>query len=126
MAELLFVSVVPYNDWKFHPSNSILHSESTWLFFASYRFCKFGNFRENFIFANSFKRHICDVKIRDYSSVNDRVISPFPEDFIYTKLRSFAKIKPSQIFPNLQKILSGTISECQSVWIQIRTNIFRS
>ena len=25
-------------------------------------YCKFGNFRENFIFANSVKRHICDVK----------------------------------------------------------------
>ena len=26
-------------------------------------YCKFGNFPENFIFANSGKRHICDVKI---------------------------------------------------------------
>ena len=25
--------------------------------------CKFINFRENFIFADSVKRHICDVKI---------------------------------------------------------------
>ena len=25
------------------------------------RYCKFRNFRENFIFANSVKRHICDV-----------------------------------------------------------------
>ena len=47
-------------------------------------YCKFGNFRENFIFANSINRHICDVKP---SSVNDRVISPFREDFIFTKLR---------------------------------------
>ena len=28
-------------------------------------YCKFGNFRENLIFANSFKRHICNVKNRD-------------------------------------------------------------
>ena len=28
----------------------------------SAKYCKFGNFRENFIFANSVKRHICDVK----------------------------------------------------------------
>ena len=28
-------------------------------------YCKFGNFHENFIFAKSFKGHICDVKIRD-------------------------------------------------------------
>ena len=55
------------------------------------RYCKFGNFCENFILANSIKRHICDIKIRDWhdlpSSVNDRVISPFCEDFIFTKLR---------------------------------------
>ena len=24
------------------------------------KYCKFGNFRENFIFANNVKRHICD------------------------------------------------------------------
>ena len=28
-------------------------------------YCKFGNFRENFIFANSVKTHIFDVEIRD-------------------------------------------------------------
>ena len=40
-----------------------------WVFTAtllvfSYRssYCKFGNFRENFIFSNSVKRHICDEK----------------------------------------------------------------
>ena len=27
-------------------------------------YCKFGNVRENFISANSVKRHICDVKMR--------------------------------------------------------------
>ena len=32
-------------------------------------YCKFGNFRENFIFTNSVKRHICDVKICDYDIV---------------------------------------------------------
>ena len=55
-------------------------------------YCRFGNFRENFIFANSFKRHISDVKnsrIRQDLpiSINDRVISPFREGFIFTKLR---------------------------------------
>ena len=39
-------------------------------------------------------------------SVNDRMISLLPEDFIFTKLRmrSFAKIKHSRKFPNLQQI----------------------
>ena len=31
--------------------------------------CKFGNFRENFIFANSVKRHNCDVKIREQGMI---------------------------------------------------------
>ena len=36
-------------------------------------------------------------------SVTDRVISPFREDFLFTKLlRSFVKIKASRKFPNLQ------------------------
>ena len=34
---------------------------STWHWW----YCKSGNIRENFIFANSVKRHICDAKIRD-------------------------------------------------------------
>ena len=54
--------------------------------------CKFGNFRENFIFANSVKRHICDVKYSRLEhhftrSVNDRAITPFREGLIFTKLR---------------------------------------
>ena len=32
-------------------------------------YCKFRNFRENFIFANSIKRHICDVKNRDQGMI---------------------------------------------------------
>ena len=54
-------------------------------------YCKFGNFRENFIFANSVKRHICDEKSRTGHdipiSVKDRVISPIREGLIFTKLR---------------------------------------
>ena len=55
-------------------------------------YCKFGNFHENFIFANSIKIHICDVRnsrlVHDISvSVNDRVILPFCEGFNFTKLR---------------------------------------
>ena len=55
---------------------------------------KFGNFCDDFIFANSFTRHICDVKnsrlghdLLKFISVNDRVISPFCEDFNLTKLQ---------------------------------------
>ena len=33
--------------------------------FCSVYYCKSGNFRENFIFANSVKRYICDAKICD-------------------------------------------------------------
>ena len=55
-------------------------------------YCKSGNFRENFIFANSVKRHTCDRKISRLwydlpISVVDRVISPFLDDFIFMKLR---------------------------------------
>ena len=49
------------------------------------------NLRENFIFSSSVKRHICDVENlrqrRDLPiSINNRVISPIREDFIFTKL----------------------------------------
>ena len=68
-------------------------------------YCRFRNFRENFIFANSIKRHISDVqnsRLRQDLpiSINDRVILPFREGFIFTKL--LAKKKFSRKFPNLQ------------------------
>ena len=45
---------------------------------------------ENFIFANSLKRHICDVKNSRLGhdlpiSVNDKVIPSFRMDFIFMK-----------------------------------------
>ena len=55
-------------------------------------YCKSGNFRENFILANSDLRHICDdINLRLGHDlpifVNGRVITPFREGFIFTKLR---------------------------------------
>ena len=42
-------------------------------------YCKFGNFRDNFLFTNSVKRHICDIKKLQLgldfpTSVNDTVV----------------------------------------------------
>ena len=51
------------------------------------RYCKSGNFRENSIFANSVKRHICVVKIgtRAWCTyISKRVILLFCQDSIFT------------------------------------------
>ena len=50
-------------------------------------YCKSGNFRKNFIFANSVKRHTCDIKNSRLRhdlpiSVIVSVILRFREDFI--------------------------------------------
>ena len=60
---------------------------------VSVNHCKFGNFRKNIIFANRVKRHICDIKNPRQghdlpTSVNYRVILPFREGFILTKIRN--------------------------------------
>ena len=79
-------------------------------------YCKFRNFRENSIFAKMVKRHICDTqssRLRHYLdiSVNDRLILLF-------RIRSFAKIKPSPKFPNLQYELTDitAIREKLQLW----------
>ena len=67
--------------------------------FARSDYCKFGNFHDNFIFANCIKRHSCDVKNLPLghdlpSSVNDKMIS---RGFYFQEtshVRSFVKIKP--------------------------------
>ena len=58
----------------------------------SSKYCRSGNFRENFIFADSIKRHVCDIKYSPLGhdlpiSVKDRIFSPFREDFVFRKLR---------------------------------------
>ena len=55
-------------------------------------YCKSGRFCENFIITKSIKRHSFGAKnsrlVHDLPiSVIGRVISPFREDFIFTKLR---------------------------------------
>ena len=70
------------------------------------KYCKFRNFRENFIFVNSIKRPICDVRKSRLGhdiciSVNDRVILPFHEGFHFTKLRinkTLAKISEFTVY----------------------------
>ena len=75
--------------------------------------CKFGNFRENFVFANNAKRQVCDFKNSRlghdlHISVIYRVISPFREGFIFTKFRIF---EVSQKYPNLQFLYLIKFSE---------------
>ena len=68
-----------------------------------YGFCRFRNFRKNFIFANSIKIHI--------SATKARYINKRQSDFAIWRglnfhepshMQSFVKIKSSRKFPNLQ------------------------
>ena len=68
-------------------------------------YCKLGNFRENFIFANGVKRHIFATKAYiTYISQHhtDLAISRGVYFHETSHMRSFANIKPSQKFPNVQ------------------------
>ena len=88
-------------------------------------YCKFGNFRENCIFANSVKTHICDVENsrqwRDLPlSENDRVISSIRGIFYFhetSHMRSFAKIRPSRNF----RIYSTTSPELKHTHARTQT-----
>ena len=72
-------------------------------------YCRFGNFRENFIFVNSIKRHISDVKNSQLRqdlpiSINERAIFISRGFYFHETLhmQSFPKIKSSRKFTNLQ------------------------
>ena len=81
------------NAVKHEHSNKILYICAVFsLNFNMFLYCKFGNFRENFSFANSVRGHISDVQTSRLRhdlpiSVNDRVILLFREGLIFTKLR---------------------------------------
>ena len=62
------------------------------MFYLDSKYCKFGNFRENLIFANRVESHICHIENSrlEYdlpAPVNDRKILTFRKGFIFTKLR---------------------------------------
>ena len=65
------------------------------MFFGSY--CNFGNFRENVIFVNCIKRHICDAIIAtEYSRYFAGGGGVFSRNFAYANC--FAKINPRKNF----------------------------
>ena len=75
---------------------------------TSVLYCKFGNFREHFIFANSVKRDICHIKNSRLghdipTSVNDSDIAISRGFYFHetSHMRSFAKITLAK-FPNFQ------------------------
>ena len=64
-------------------------------------YCRFGNFCENFIFVNSIKRHISDVKNSQLRqdlpiSINEKVILPFREGFISRNF-AYAKYRKNKV-----------------------------
>ena len=59
-----------------------------WVYTFAGDYCKFGNFRENFIFANSDKRHIWDVK-------NSRLGHDFREE-LFSRNFSYAKFSENK------------------------------
>ena len=68
-----------------------LNTNETVPVLKSVKYCRLGNFRENFIFSNNVKQDICDVKNSRHGhnltiSVKDRVIWPLQEGFIFTEL----------------------------------------
>ena len=72
-------------------------------------YCKFGNFHENLIFANSVKRHICDVQISRLRPdlplfVNHRVILLFLAGLVFTKLKfAYAKFRENKALAKISE-----------------------
>ena len=85
-------------------------------------------FVASFIFANSDLRHICDNMNSQLGHdllilVNDRVISPFREDFIFTKLRICEvsrKLNPHENF-RIYSTISDTVTYIMDLADEILT-----
>ena len=68
---------------------------------------RFGNFRKNFIFANSIKRHITDFKNSRLRqdlpiSINDRVILPFREG-LFSRNFAYAKFRENKVLAKISE-----------------------
>ena len=74
-------------------------------------YCKFGNVRENFIFANIVKRHICDPqssRLRHdlHVSVNDGVNLRYFARVLFSRNFAYAKFRENK---TLAKISESTV-----------------
>ena len=91
---------------------------------TSEKYCKFRIFLENFIFAKSVKRYICNIKNLQLGhdlpiTVTDRMLYPFCESFIFTKreIKTLTKIseftvhriEKGRICPHMMFINDNTI-----------------
>ena len=97
-------------------------------------YCRFGNFRENFIFANSIKRHISDVnnlRLRQNLpiSINDRVILPFREvlfsrNFAY----AYAKFRENKVLAKISEftVLATLLQSFVSVHVILFAGVTRT
>ena len=79
-------------------------------------YCKFENFRENYIFSKSFKSHICDIKNLRLGhdlpiSVNDRVIVQIAR-ILFSRNFPYAKFSENK---NLTKISGFTVTRGSSI-----------
>ena len=116
----LVLSQSKYGKLKDSNSNKVIESYNK---ITCYRF---GNFRENFIFANNIKRHISDVKnlrLRQdlLISINDRVILPFRDGCVCTKLRIYAKFRENKV---LAKISKFTVTSLIVKVLSINLNMY--
>ena len=102
-------------------------------FLVLYKYCKPGNFRDNFIFANSVKIHICDAKIATRTCFT--YISKRQSDFGISRgfyfhetshRRSFAKINPRKNFRIYSNQLAKEERECCFTlcsWCHVTINV---
>ena len=98
----LVLSQSKYGNLKDSSSNKVIES------YNKIKCYRFGNFRENFIFANSIKRHISDVKYLRLRqdlliSIHDRGNLPLREGCICTKLRIYAKFRENKVLAKISK-----------------------
>ena len=85
-------------------------------------YCKFRNIHKNFVFPNSIKAHICDVRNSQHGhyiriSVNDSVILAFPEGFIITKLRIcvYAKFRDNKTLAKISEFKVLVVQSTRTV-----------
>ena len=95
-------------------------------------YCRFGNFRENFIFANSIKRYISDVnnlRLRQNLpiSINDRVILPFRE-VLFSRNFAYAKFRENKVLAKISEftVLATLLQSFVSVHVILFAGVTRT
>ena len=91
----------------------VIHEKTMYDLYDIAAYCKFGKFREAFIFANGIKRHICDVIYSRQRHDLPISVNAISRGFLFSRNFANAKFRENKTLAKISEFtVSCSVSEC--------------